>query len=219
MVSISDTTGTLEIEASSYEAIEELKKYFKTASTWKYNISCEDLDDKKILKSTAEEVEYGHLLYYAICWFNGSGYESFSTTLKFFQEWLQEKVIPNNQLLRDSEFKFTFKYVDQNSKLQFIKQSQRVICHVPGQEITRGFCDYDYTYDYTVVNKATCLGKNLVEVIANELKDKDAIEILSILQRDREQIEVFTGKLLEVFLYENNLGNYAEIYNKFMFEK
>lgn len=219
MASISDATGTLEIEASSREVIEELKKCFKTTNTKKYSISCKDIDNKKILTSTTEEVEYGHLLYYVICWFNGKGYDSFSVTLNFFQEWLNKEVIPNNQLLQDSEFRFIFKYVDQNPKLNFIKESQRLIGHAFKEKMTNNFSNYDYAYDYTLVNKATCLGKNIVEVITNELKDKDAIEILSILQRDREQIEEYTGKLLEVFLYENNLGNYAEIYNKFMFEK
>lgn len=217
MASISDTTGTVEIEANSYRVIEELKKYFKTASTWKYNISCKDLDDKKILNSTAEEVGYGYLLYFTVCWFDGSGYESFSATLNLFQEWLEEKVIPHNQLLRDSEFKLTFKYVDQSSSQNFISESERSIGHDSGAGITNGFCNYEYKYDYTLVNKATCLAKNLGEVIANELEGKSYLEILSILQRDREQIEEYTGKLLEVFLYENELGRYAEIYNNCVF--
>ena len=208
MASISDAVGTVEIEASSSEAIEELKKHFKT---WQYNIFCKDLDDKKILKSTTEEIEYGHLLYYAICWFNGKGDESFPATLKIFQDWLEKKVILYNQLLRDSEFRFTFKYVDQNSKLNFINESQRLICHAPGEEIISSLCNYEFNYDYTLVNKAICLGKNLGKIIADELEDKSNLEVFVILQKNRGSVEEFTGKLLEVFLYEQGLDHYAEM--------
>ena len=71
--------------------------------------------------------------------------------------------------------------------------------------------DYEFKYDYTLVNKAMCFVRNLGKVIADELEDKNNLEIFSILSKEREEIEQYTGKLLEIYLYENNLGKYAEL--------
>ena len=216
MENISDVSGTAEIEACSYDAIEELKKIFKTTSTWKYNIFCIDLDTKRTLESTVEEIQHGYLPYYIICDFKGSGYESFSATLELFKNWLNKEIIMHNQLLQDSEFKMTFKYIDQNPKQNFIIESQRKIIHASKADMVINHYDYEFKYDYTLVNKAMCFGRNLGKVIADELEDKNSSNIVSILYNERREIEKYTGKLLEVYLYENGLGEYAEMYNKFI---
>ena len=216
MENISDVSGTAEIEAYSYDAIEELKKIFKTTSTWKYNIFCIDLDTKRTLESTVEEIQHGYLPYYIICDFKGSGYESFSATLELFKNWLNKEIIMHNQLLQDSEFKITFKYIDQNPKQNFIIESQRKIIHASKADMVINHYDYEFKYDYTLVNKAMCFGRNLGKVIADELEDKNSSNIVSILYNERREIEKYTGKLLEVYLYENGLGEYAEMYNKFI---
>lgn len=216
MENISDVSGTAEIEACSYDAIEELKKIFKTTSTWKYNIFCIDLDTKRTLESTVEEIQHGYLPYYIICDFKGSGYESFSATLELFKNWLNKEIIMHNQLLQDSEFKITFKYIDQNPKQNFIIESQRKIIHASKADMVINHYDYEFKYDYTLVNKAMCFGRNLGKVIADELEDKNSSNIVSILYNERREIEKYTGKLLEVYLYENGLGEYAEMYNKFI---
>ena len=214
MENISDVSGTAEIEACSYDAIKELKKIFKTISTWKYNISCIDLDTKRTLKSTVEEIQHGYLPYYIICDFKGSGYESFSATLKLFKNWLNKEIIMHNQLLQDSEFKITFKYIDQNPKQNFIIESQRKIIHASKADMVINHYDYEFRYDYTLVNKADILGSHLEEIIVDEFKDKNDLAIFSILNKERKQIEKYTGKLLEVYLYENGFDNYAEICNE-----
>lgn len=216
MENISDVSGTAEIEACNYDAIKELKKIFKTTSTWKYNISCVDLDTKRTLESTVKEVQHGYLPYYIICDFKGSGYESFSATLELFKDWLNREIIMHNQLLQNSEFKITFKYIDQNPKQNFIIESQRKIIHASKTDIVINHYDYEFKHDYTLVNKTMCFGRNLGKVITDELEDKNNFEIISILQKERKEIEEYTGKLLEVFLYENGLGYYAEVCNKFI---
>lgn len=117
----------------------------------------------------------------------------------------------HNQLLQDSEFKITFKYIDQNPKQNFIIESQRKIIHASKADMIINHYDYEFKYDYTLVNKAMCFGRNLGKVIADELEDKNNPEIFSILYKERKQIEEYTGKLLEVYLYENSFDRYAEI--------
>ena len=117
----------------------------------------------------------------------------------------------HNQLLQDSEFKITFKYIDQNPKQNFIIESQRKIIHASKADMIINHYDYEFKYDYTLVNKAMCFGRNLGKVIADEFKDKSDLAIFSILYKERKQIEEYTGKLLEVYLYENGFDRYAEI--------
>lgn len=219
MENISDVSGIAEIEACNYDAIKELKKIFKTTSTWKYNISCTDLDTKRTLKSTAEQVQYGYLPYCIICDFKGSGYEFFPATLELFKDWLNREIIMHNQLLQDSDFKITFKYIDQNPKQNFIIESQRKIIYASKADIVINHYDYEFKYDYTLVNKAICFVRNLGKVIADEFKDKDDLEIFSILSKERKDIEHYTGKLLEVYLYENGFDHYAEICGENPFEE
>lgn len=216
MENISEALGTLEIQANSYVEIEELKKYFEITKNWTYNISCKDLNDKVFLRSSYKDILHGYLPYYIICNFKGSGHGSFSITITKLQEWLEKEII-NNKLLKDSEFKIIFKYVDLSSKQNFINDEKRMLIHASG-----GFhqdCTYEFKYDYTLVNKADILGMHLEEVIADEFKDKNDIEIFSILNKERKQIEEYTEKLLEVYLYENGFDHYAEICDENPFEE
>lgn len=216
MANISEALGTLEIQGNSSVEIEELKKYFEITKNWTYNIYCKDLNDKIILKSFYKDILHGDLPYYIICNFKGSGYGSFPITITKLQEWLEKEII-NNKLLKDSEFKIVFKYVDLSSKQNFINDEKRMLIHASGG--FRQCCAYDCKYDYTLVNKADILGAHLEEIIADEFKDKNDLEIFSILNKERKQIEEYTGKLLEVYLYENGLGVYAEICGENPFEE
>ncbi len=209
---MSDATGTIIIEANNHETIEELKKCFEITSKWWCEISCPKLKGKKILESSVAEISSGDLKYYVMCNFYGVGSGSFSATLEIFQDWLGEKVLPHNSLLLNSEFKIIFKYVDISSTQNFIYDSRRVIVHT-----LKGLsdcCDYEFRYSYSLVTKAQLLGHHLEEVIADELKDKNDLEIFSILEKNKGNIEEYTRKLLEVYLYEQGLDHYAEVYNE-----
>ena len=52
---------------------------------------------------------------------------------------------------------------------------------------------------------------NLGKVIADEFEDKSDFEIFFFLYNERKDIEEYTGKLLEVYLYENGFDHYVEI--------
>lgn len=184
-MNISEAMGTLEIQANSSEEIEELKKYFEITKNWTYNISCKDLNDKIFLRSSYRDILRGYLPYYIICNFKGSGYGSFPITITKLQEWLEKEII-NNKLLKDSEFKITFKYIDLSSKQNFINDEKRMLIHASGG--FRQCCTYEFKYEYNLVNKADILGMHLEEVIADEFKDKNDLEIFSILNKERKQI-------------------------------
>ena len=206
---MSEAIGKLEIQANSSVEIEELKKYFKITNDWTYNISCKDLDNKKNWKSSAEEIQYdGALPLYVICNFKGTGFGSFPLTIYILQDWLNKEII-DNQLLRNSDFKIIFDYIDLSSKQNFINEEKRALVHTP--DSFRLCCIYEFDHEYTLVNKADILGSHLEEVIADEFKDKSDLAIFSILYKERKQIEEYTGKLLEVYLYENGFDRYAEI--------
>lgn len=208
---MSEAIGTLKIQANSSVEIEELKKYFEITKNWTYNISCKDLNDEIILRSS-----YGDLPLYVLCNFKGSGYGSFPITITKLQEWLEKEII-NNKLLKDSKFKIVFRYVDLNSKQNFINDEKRMLIHASGG--FRQCCIYEFKYDYSLVNKADILGVHLEEIIADEFKDKNDLEIFSILSKERKDIEHYTGKLLEVYLYEKGFDHYAEICGENPFEE
>ena len=205
---MSEAIGTLEIQANSSVEIEELKKYFEITKNWTYNISCKDLNDKIILRSSYEDILHRDFPLYVLCNFKGSGYGSFPITITKLQEWLEKEII-NNKLLKDSEFKIVFRYVDLSSKQNFINDEKRMLIHTSGG--FRQCCTYEFNYVYNLINKADILGSHLKEIIADEFKDKNDLEIFSILSKERKDIEHYTGKLLEVYLYENGFDHYAEI--------
>ena len=208
---MSEAIGTLKIQANSSVEIEELKKYFEITKNWTYNISCKDLNDEIILRSS-----YGDLPLYFLCNFKGSGYGSFPITIAKLQEWLEKEII-NNKLLQDSKFKIVFRYVDLSFKQNFINDEKRMLIHT--SEGFRQCCTYEFNYVYNLVNKANILGSHLEEIIADEFKNKNDLEIFSILSKERKDIEHYTGKLLEVYLYENGFDHYAEICGKNPFEE
>lgn len=207
MACLSEATGEILMTANSPEVLEELKKCFDAPSHWAYNISCVELNDQKIIESSWEEKDYGFLQYYIVCKFNGTGDRFFGKTIAMFQDWLEKKI--SGILLQD--FSIAFKYIDQNSKLNFINDEETMLIHASGKSRLRNRCIYGFTHEYTLVNKAKDLERNLNEVIADEFEYKHNSEIVSILRKEREEIEEYTGKLLEVYLYENGLGIYAEL--------
>ena len=211
---MSDATGTIIIEANNHETIEELKKCFEITNKWWCEISCPKLKGKKISESSVAEISSGDLKYYVMCNFYGVGSGSFSATLEIFKNWLGEKVLVNDSLLLNSDFKIIFKYVDTSFTQNFIHDSKIIITHTLKE--LKDCCVYDYMYSYNLVDKADLLGCHLDEMIIDEFKNKNDVEIFSMLEESRKDIEEYTGKLLEVYLYESGLGNYAEIYNKFI---
>ena len=48
MANISNATGTVIIEANSFDVLEELKKCFEIASNWYYSTDCLGLYDKEL---------------------------------------------------------------------------------------------------------------------------------------------------------------------------
>lgn len=214
MTYISNAIGTLQIEVDNRKALDKLKECFNLVNSWRYNISCKGLDDKKIVVFSKAEIQlYGYLKYEVTCEFNGKGQESFPVTIEIFQDWLNKEII-TNQLLLNSEFRITFEYVDQDPKQNFIIESRRIIFHKPKDNTTTIICGYIFKHDYTLVNKAKYTGDFLNNIIIDEFENKSDFEIFSILQKERKEIEKYTGKLLEIYLYENGFDNYAEICNE-----
>ncbi len=214
MAYLSETTGEIEIAANSLEVLKELKKCFNTTRTWWHNISCIDLDDKKVVKYYGA-MQYGYLQYHIIYEFKGSGDGSFPITLGVFQDWLEKKIIIN-KLFQDSDFIIAFNYIDQNSKQNFINDQYSVLRHVSGKTAIESQNIYKAAYEYSLVNKTKCTRIPLNKIISNDFEYKDSSYIVSTLYKERKDIEEYTGKLLEVYLYENGLGDYAELYNKYI---
>ena len=208
---MSDATGTLAMMTNNCKVLEELKKCFETTRFWWYDISCIDLENKEVHEFFGPLDQDVGLQYHIVCSFKGHGECSFHSTIEKFQNWLEKEIIPKSQLLKDSDFRIAFNYCDQNSRLNFINEQNDILVHASNETVVEGQCLYKSTHNYTFVNKAKYTGISLNQVISNEFKYIDSPFIISILNKQREEIEQYTGKLLEIYLYENNLGKYAEL--------
>lgn len=216
MVYLSEATGEMGIATNSLDALEELKNCFKITKNWWNDISCIDIKDKKVIEYPAPWPPYIYYRYNIACKFKGTGEGSFPTTLKTFQHWLEKDIFPNNQLLQNSDFYITFNYLDQSSKQNFINSLYTGLIHASGEITIKNQSVYSSVNSYSLVNKAKYTGVSLNKVISNEFEYKNSSNIVSILYNEKREIEKYTGKLLEVYLYENGLGEYAEMYNEFI---
>lgn len=212
---LSEATGTMEMAANSLGALKELKECFEATRYWWHDITCIDLEGKKINEYPGA-MKVGYLRYHITCKFKGTGDRFFPATLGAFQEWLNKEILPNNQLLQDSDFHITFKYIDQSSEQNFINEMYGTLTHTSGEIVVKSQNAYKSIHEYTLVNRAKCTGNPLNKIIFNDFEYKDFPYIISTLHKEKEEIEKYTGKLLEIYLYENGLGNYAELYNKFI---
>lgn len=224
MANISDATGTVIIEANSFDVLEELKKCFEIASHWWYYTSCLGLYDKELLdevnESSADEIGAGHLRYYIIYKFDGAGRWSFSNNIQSFMRWLEEdKDKFNSDLLINSDFNIIFEYVEQECGCGFISESKDELAHLAGDSDTIYRNIYEINHDYTLVNKAKYTGCELSEVLQDELDGLDDEEIFNALYKQKRDIEQYVGVPLEVYLSQNGFKKYIAIYNKFITEK
>lgn len=225
MANMSDATGTIMIEANSFDVLEELKKCLEIASHWDYGTICWGLDDKEVIdevnESSVEEMNEGDLRYYIIYKFEGAGRWNYSNNIQSFIKWLDdEKDKFNSQLLRNSNFDITFEYIDQEPGVGFITEGKKRLTHQAGDLDV--FCDtlYEIDHDYTLVNKAKYTGCDLVDAMKDEFVYYEEDEgIFDILYAQKREIEQYVGEPLGAFLHENDLDNYIEIYNKFISEK
>lgn len=215
MVYLSEATGEMSIATNSLNVLEELKNCFEITKNWWNDISCVDIKDKKVIECSVSLPSYICYRYNIICKFKGTGEGSFPVTLETFQHWLEKDIIPNNQLLQSSDFHITFNYLDQSSKQNFINEQYNSLFHASGEAVIKNRSIYKSVNNYSLINKAKYTGVSLDKVISNEFEYKNSSNIVSILYNERREIEEYTGKLLEVYLYENGLGEYAEMYNKF----
>lgn len=223
MANMSDATGTVIIEANSFDVLEELKKCFEIASHWWYHISCLGLYDElvdEIKESSADEIDAGHLRYYIIYKFYGAGRWSFSNNIQNFMRWLEEdKDKFNSELLINSDFIMIFEYVDQDPGCSFITESKDELTHLAGDSDTIYRNIYEINHDYTLVNKAKYTGCELLEVLQDEFDGLDDEEIFNALYKQKRDIEQYVGIPLEVYLSQNGFKKYIAIYNKFITEK
>lgn len=225
MANISNATGTVIIEANSFDVLEELKKCFEIASNWWYYTNCLGLYDKELIdevnESSADEIGAGHLRYYIIYKFDGAGRWSFSHNIQNFMRWLEEdKDKFNSELLINSDFIIMFEYVDQESGCSFITESKDELTHLAGDSDTIYRNIYEINHEYTLVNRAKYTGYGLLVVLQDEFEGWDDDEmIFNTLYRQKRDIEQYVGEPLGVYLSQNGLKRYITIYNKFIVEK
>lgn len=224
MANISEATGTVMIEANSFDVLEELKKCFEIASHWGYCTTCLGLDDKEVIdevnESSVEEMNEGSLRYYIIYKFDGAGRWAYSNNVQSFMDWLNgEKDKFNSLLLQNSNFYITFEYIDQEPGAGFIIEEKQRLAHQAGDLSV--FCDniYEIEHDYTLVNKAKYTDLDLIDAMKDEFAYGDDEWVFDTLYAQKRDIEQYVGEPLGVFLHENGLDIYIAIYNKFITEK